>query len=330
MKNSETISHIHNPHDKLFFGAMRNINMAKDAARAYIPNKILIHLDFTKMKSHKTKLVSPQLKEFQADVLYEIPFKGKKALLLFHCEQESKPNRLITLKIWQYLCLAFNEHAENHPNEPLPAPFSLVLYTGEARFYHSTHFFDLFGENKQLAEQFFTQGVTLVDVCRLEDEEIKKHPLFGLTELAFKYKKRKNFKGFLEIAIPWLHRVGLKIGDDYVKLYVQYMLDVFSEGSYDIFVKMTAEYHAKQLGEKTMTMAQQLRAEGREQGMQQGMTIAQQWKQEGLEQGLHQGMQQVAKTLLISKLPKSLIAKATGLSLEEIENIEKTLEVITH
>jgi len=180
----------------------------------------------------------------------------------------------------------------------------------------------LFGEHKQLAEQFFTQGVTLVDVCRLKDEEIKKHPLFGLTELAFKYKKRKNFKGFLDIAVPWLHREALKIGDDYVKLYVQYIIDVFSKGDAALFAKMMNEYLSKELGEETMTIAQQWKAEG----LQKGMAIAQQWKAEGREEGL----QQVARVLLLKKAAESLIAEITGLSLDEIENIKKELDVITH
>jgi len=96
---------IHNPHDKLFFDALRNSNIAKDAINAYLPKELLKQMDLSKLTPYKTKLVSPQMKEFQADVLYEIPFQETKALVLFHCEQESKPKRTIPLKVWQYLFL---------------------------------------------------------------------------------------------------------------------------------------------------------------------------------------------------------------------------------
>ncbi len=42
--------------------------------------------------------------------------------------------------------------------------------------------------------------------CRLADEDIKKHTLFGLTEFAYKHKKMKDFESFLDTIIPWLHR----------------------------------------------------------------------------------------------------------------------------
>jgi predicted transposase YdaD len=194
---AEETTPVHHPHDKIFFTALKNHAIARDAIRSHVPSELVCRLDLTKMTLYKTKLVSPQMKEFQADILYEIPFADTTALVLFHCEHESKPKRTIPLKVWQYLFLVLMEYAENHPSQPLPIPFPLVIYTGEAEFKYSTNLFDLFGEHRELAQEYFLQGVPLVDVCRLEDEDIKKHPLFGLSEFAFKHKKSKDFEAFL-------------------------------------------------------------------------------------------------------------------------------------
>src|SRR6185312_7083731 len=137
---------LHNPHDKLLFATLRNHEMAKDAIRNHMPKELVSQLALDLLKPYKTKLVSPQMKEFQADIFYEIPFQNTTALLLFHCEHQTKPERTLPLKVWQYLFLVLLEYAENYPNQPLPIPFALIIYTGEANFTHSTQLFDLFGD----------------------------------------------------------------------------------------------------------------------------------------------------------------------------------------
>ena len=303
---------IHNPHDKLFFGSLRNSAIAKDALSAYLPVALLAKMDLTKMVLYKTKLVSGEMKEFQADIIYEIPFEKTEALLLFHCEQESKPKKKIPLKIWQYLLLVLMEHLENYPNKPLPVPFPIIIYTGEKKFNVSTDLFDLFGENKKLAKTYFLQPIKLVDVCRLKDEDIQKKALFGLTEFAFKYKKGKDFERFLKTVMPWLHKVEVKIGDDYVKLYLKYVMNVFPEASYDIFEKITHEYLSEEVEKETMTIAEQLHEKG---------------MQKGIQQGMQQEKYFIAKNLIMNSVSDDLIIKSTGLSVCDIQQLKQELTI---
>ncbi len=117
-------------------------------------------------------------------------------LFCFIVSKESHPKRTISLRVWQYLVFSFNGICRKSSKSSFACSYPLILYTGEAKFTHSTNMFDLFGVHGELAKKHFLEGVHLVDVCRLDDDDIKKHELFGLTELAFKYKKQKILKVF--------------------------------------------------------------------------------------------------------------------------------------
>ena len=313
MKNNNNA--LDNPHDKQFFSALRNVEIARDAIRACVPPELLVKMDLQNIRFYKTKLVSPQMKEFAADIFYEVPFLNSKALLMFHCEQESVPRRTVPLKVWQYLLLVLMEYTENHPNEPLPVPYPVIVYTGEQKFTYSTYLFDLFGDNKELAESLFYKGVPLIDVCRLDDEDIQKYRLFGLCEYAFKHKSTKNFEQCLEILVPWIGEIANRLGQDYAKIMMMYVAHAFINGDVILFVKKIQQHLSKELGDEAMTIAQQLRNEGMQQGMQQG---------------IRQNSHEIAKKLILKGLDEEFIAETTGLRVEEIRKLKKELEPTKH
>ena len=61
-------------------------------------------------------------------------------------------------------------------------------------------------------------------------------------------------------------------------------------------------------------------AEGREQGKEEGL---QQGLQQGLEQGIKQSKIEIAKKSLEKKLPMETISEITGLSIREIQDLNK-------
>ena len=63
--------------------------------------------------------MTTEFKKFEADVIYEVPLKHEVGLFLLHCEQQSKVEKALPLRIWQYLLLVLMEYMENHPQTPL-------------------------------------------------------------------------------------------------------------------------------------------------------------------------------------------------------------------
>jgi len=61
-------------------------------------------------------------------------------------------------------------------------------------------------------------------------------------------------------------------------------------------------------------------AEGREQGKEEGL---QQGREQGLEQGIKQSKIEIAKKSLEKNLPLETISEITGLSIKEIQDLNK-------
>jgi predicted transposase/invertase (TIGR01784 family) len=320
-------STIHNPHDKALFHSLKHHKVASDMMKAYLPKSLLAQADLTKIALYKSKLLSPEYKEFQADIVYEVPFKTTKGLFLFHCEQQSQIEKGMPLRMWQYALGLLKEYQENHPHQSLPIIYPLVIYTGENESKLSMDIFDLFGENKAEARHYLLKPVDIIDVCRLSDDDIRKRELFGLTEFAFKHKKNPAFEQVLDTLLPWLERVSLKLSVDYARMLLKYVVDVYPDANYEIFSDKIKAYMSEQLRGETMTIAEQLRQKGIEQGIEQGI-------ERGIEQGIEQGMQtgmtegmrkkeiEVARNLIALGLSEEVILKGVSISREELKKLK--------
>ena len=175
------------------------------------------------------------------------------------------------IRIWQYLFAVLSEHKQNNPSEPLPVIWPIIIYTGKKKYSASTNFFDLFGDNKALAKQFMLNEFKLVDVCRLPDEDIKKHSLFGLAEFAFKHKNsRISFDDFINKEIIMISKIAQQKNKNYAKILITYIINEYENGNVSVIEDAAAKYLTKPLQEDVMTIADQLRHEGMQQGMQQG------------------------------------------------------------
>lgn len=87
-----------------------------------------------------------------------------------------------------------------------------------------------------------------------------------------------------------------------------YILDRGELSSKDTFIEMVKTKLTPEVGEKIMTVAEQLKAEG---------------IQQGVKQGSEQAKNEIAERLLSEKAEVAFIAKITGLSLVKIEELKK-------
>lgn len=308
MKNKETKNTIHNPHDAAFLGALSNHKVARDVMRSFLPSEILEQADLAHIKKYPTKLLSPEYKRFEADIIYQVPLKNQIGLILLHIEHQSTVDPDLPLRIWQYLLLVLMEFAENNPGKPLPVIYPIIIYSGEKPYTASTDFFDLFGEQKDLAKQYLLSPFRLVDVCRMKDEDIKNHKIFGLLEFAYKYRNTLHFRRFLKEYMPWLREIELHVSKKYATISLRYVVDTFTNSSYEEFAEEAKKHLSNELGEKAVTIAQQLEQRG---AQQQKHIIA-------------------SNLLLMNTMKFDEIAKATNMTVEELKELAKKLKTTKH
>jgi len=268
--DAEDNNTVHNIHDKHLFNVLKDKAVAKDMCLAYWPEVLRENAIFEDMHLYQTKKISPQFKEFAADILYRVPLKsGNKAMAFFHIEHQSQPKKNMPLRMWQYLLLILDEYHQNHPNKPLPIIYPCIFYTGSQPYKYSTNLFDLFGENKETVKSWITDDIKLIDVCRLSDEEIKQHRLFGLAEFVLKHRFTMAFKEILLEIFPWMkkHLEAGETSTTYTNDVLNYVLETVPDSDPKTFDETVKVFFSGPLGDEIMTAAQQLRQEGMQQGL---------------------------------------------------------------
>jgi predicted transposase/invertase (TIGR01784 family) len=109
-------------------------------------------------------------------------------------------------------------------------------------------------------------------------------------------------------------------GRDYVSIVLQYVLERGEMSDKQAFFRLIKTQVSPEVGEKVMSLAEQLVAEGVQKGMQKGI-------QKGIQQGMQQGVEQrnieIAMRLLEEGVEVEFIAKITELPLFKIRELQE-------
>jgi len=104
--------------------------------------------------------------------------------------------------------------------------------------------------------------------------------------------------------------------ENITEIVLTYILDRGEISNKDTFIALVKQSLSPKVGEKIVTIAEQFKAEGRQQGIEQG-----------IEQGIQQSIEKIAKKMLSEKIGLSgpdlvaFIQRITGLPKEKIEGL---------
>ena len=283
------------PHDNAFYSAMSDLRVARDFLEHHLPAVVREKIDFNTLRMHPTTFVDPQLRKLVTDVLYSAEFKDGKnqAFLYVLIEHQSTPDKLMPLRTIEYTCRILNHYTKQHkPGTPLPVVIPLVFYNGNRVYPYSCSVFDLFGEHSALAKQFMFDEFKLVDLNQIPDEEIRQHQWSGLLETLFKHATARDIIKYLDGIGEIVNYLVKSQANDYLMSMIKYMIEKSDMRDRSQFYDWVHHHLSPPLEEETMTLAEQLRREGREEAIQQTMTLAEQLRREGREEGREEAIQQ--------------------------------------
>jgi predicted transposase/invertase (TIGR01784 family) len=287
---------IHQSSDKLFKLSMADPEMAKSFFREHLPKNLLQKIDLNNLRLQKQTFIDEAYKSTEADVVYSAQIDKLPVYLYLLCEQQTKVDLNLAFRLLVYIVRIMEEHRKQHPKQPLPLVYPMVVYTGDEPWTAPLDIFPLFGEAEDIARQIFLKPYQLLDVNRIDDDELRRQELFGLVAFVLKYRKTIDFKRFLKRLLPWLHEIeehfpsSISLGG----IVLKYIIDRSPQGDLELLVQEAQDYLSEELTGEIMTIAQQLEKKG----FEKGMIIAQQWKNEGVQEGLQQGEAALLKRLL--------------------------------
>jgi predicted transposase/invertase (TIGR01784 family) len=130
----------------------------------------------------------------------------------------------------------------------------------------------------------------------------------GVMEFSLKHIFARDILPWLKDIADTLHQLDIAGGRDFIAIVLQYLLERGELSDKDEFFKLIDTQISHEVGEKIMSLAEQLKEEGLIEGMLKG-----ELKKE----------KEIAKRLLEEGSDPAFVAKITGLSLDKIKELQK-------
>lgn len=302
MSHSEEDNHqkISKPHDLFFQEAFANKKVAKEFLKTHLPADLLSVIDTNDLELQPRNFINAIRKESIVDVLLKTKIHGQTGYLYFLLEHQSKPLKIMPLRVLQYECLIMDAHVKKYKTDKLPMIYSMVIYHGKKPWKYSNDIRALVDAPNSLVDQYFLKPFHLLDLNTIDDEEMKNNLHSGLMEFALKHIFDRDI-------LPWLMKIrsiiqalDRKDDRDYLALVLQYMIDRGETTDKKAFIEFVESNLSEEVGEKIMTIAEQFKEEGK------------------LE-----GKFEAARKMLNEGLEITLISKFTDLPIEQIKTLKK-------
>jgi recombination-promoting nuclease RpnB len=281
------------PHDAIFKKFFSDIEVVNTFFQAYLPEKIKKKCDFSTLKIESGSFIADDLSQHHSDILYSLKIAGHKGYLYVNVEHQSTPQKLMPIRMLRYKLGIIKQHLDQG-HKKAPAVIPILFYHGESPYPHNLRLIDCF-EDKAFAKEHFFDDPLMVDINQTPDEEIYKHKKLALLEIVQKHIFKRELDSIVE-KLTRLVEITQPEHDLFNGLVYYMLLKGETPNVNKVIEKLrTIENYE----EDVMNAAQQLQQQGR--------------REEDFV---------IAKKMLAKRLDLNLIKEITGLSNQELLNLE--------
>ena len=309
--SSDNDNKIHSAHDRFFKRALADKRVAQDFLKHHLSDEIKNLIDFKSLKLEKSSYIDDKLRSGEADVLFSATIGGQLGYFYILVEHQSSVDPLMSLRLLIYIVHIMMDHVKKHGGTELPIVYPMVFYHGESRYTAVTDIFELFGEHKELAKKIFLQPHHLIDVTQIRDEELQKRVWSGTLEFVYKHIYAREFLKHLEGIKPQFRELERKEGENFIMVLLEYVIERVNLDDPKPMVNFIRSTFSQSMEEKAMTLGDRLRAEGYEQGIEQGKY-----------QGIEQDRRAIAVNMLREGCDVDFIVRVTGLESMKIRELQ--------
>ena len=295
-------------HDHFFRTVMADQRVAREFLTIHLPEDILCVTDLNNLVLQPQSHINEVRKETIVDILYKTTIADQEAYIYLILEHQSTPDKLMPYRMLKYTCHAIDHELKITKKKLLPFVFPIVIYHAERPYPYSTDIKDIVDAPKELVERYFLKPFQLIDLGRVEDEQLKQQSWAGVMEFALKHIFERDILPYVKEIANILRYLAQSGGEDYVSIVLQYFLERSELRDKEAFFELINTEISVEIGEKVMTLAERLVAEG---------------MQKGRVEGMQKGKLEVAECLLSEGLELNFVAKVTGLPSEQIQELQE-------
>ena len=305
-------------HDHFIAKAMARTRVAKEFFQSHLPSEVRKLVDLDTLQQCNIKLLSNILGEGIVDFLYSVKFGDEEGYLSILLEHQSSPDKYMTFRIQKYMLRIYEEHLRKKPNTNLPLIFPIILYAGQSKYNAPKSFYDLF-DHPELAKRFSTEDLTVISIRDIKDEELRKKYYSGAMLYLMKHILDKDIYPYLLAELP-IFKIIIKEDFQYIEDMLYYIIEKAESKNKEKILSLFQEIAPPERKDEIMTIADELRAEGRAEGRAEALKTVNQIALEKLREGEKNKSIAVAKKMLAAGFDINAVAKITDLSVDELKN----------
>lgn len=295
------------PHDKFFKRSMNRKEIAEGFLKEYLPPGLLAQIDLETLELEKDSFVDEELEEHFSDMVYKAKLGEKESYLCFLLEHKSYPYSNITLQLLRYMLKIWNLKDEQD-TEQLPLIVPMLIYHGKNEWNIGLKLSDIVEAVPKEAEDYLPDfKYILFDLSDYSKENIKGAGQMRVFVDVLSAVFRDDFEVNLYDAIKVLKELEEQDKAlDYFQTIVRYIIEADVVDADLKAVEKIATQVSKEKGAEVMSIAEELRAEGKKEGKKEER-------------------RKLAKKFL-DVLDVETIAEKTGLDVEEVNKLKKDVE----
>ena len=177
------------PHDRLFRAVFSEPEHAEGLLRVALPSALAQQIDWASLRPLRTGLVDAALHARYADVLFSVQLAGRPAILHLLVEHQSKPDRLMPLRLLGYMLRLWERLLGSKSAElPLPAIIPIVCHHSKTGWRVARALRDLLalprGEFPELEPHVPSFEPIVVDLSETADDALRAELLSALGRAA--------------------------------------------------------------------------------------------------------------------------------------------------
>jgi predicted transposase/invertase (TIGR01784 family) len=303
-------SPLHQPHDKLVKSAFSDPDNARAFLQAHLPSNLVRRMDWTSLSLFSGSFIDPEFAATSSDLLFTAKIDGHPAFLYILFEHQNQEDPLIGLRLLTYMVRIWTDHLRNNPGATkLPAILPLVLAQDNKPWKSSTRFADLIdipeGVGEDIKKHIPDFEFQLVELYRMPFDKILGTPMGILTLRALKAEK---LQALLDDPV-WDETLLIQLPSASFEMLMRYILD--RDLDKPAFRRKLKTLRNPKLSKNAMSLAEQFRQEGRQEGLifskQQAILEALEIRFQRVPEGLREEIEAITDSKKLTHLHRAAI-----------------------
>jgi len=264
---------LHQPNDKLLKATFSIPENARGFFQNHLPAELAKALDWSSRSLEPGSFIDPQFASSESDLLFHIRLQQSDAFLYLLFEHQSTEDPRMALRLLSYILRIWERFAQNNaPPAKLPAILPIVLAQGRRPWKTSTRLEKLIDLPPEVAHLLRPWQPNLVyhllELVRIPYEKILGAPEGILTLRALKAEPMEELLG----DPLWDEALLFSLSEGGLERILRYLLN--AEDNVTRLKERIEKIRTKPLQTRTMTLADQLRQEGKLEGKLEGQLRA--------------------------------------------------------